>query len=67
MNETEKDRPMTAITVAATITVLAAFLVPAVAEVQRIRAERANPIRKLRVQTRRNQVLLTTTSGSFIR
>ena len=55
---------MTAITVAAVITLLAAVLVPAVSELVRIRADRTNPLRELRIPTRRNQVLASA-SGSF--
>jgi hypothetical protein len=54
---------MTVITVLATI-VCVAVLMPAVAEVQRVRSERDNPLRKLRVATRRNQV--PSASGSFV-
>jgi hypothetical protein len=54
---------MTVITVLATIVCVAA-LMPALAEVQRVRSERDNPLRKLRVATRRNQV--PSASGSFV-
>lgn len=56
---------MTTITVTATIIILSVVLVPAVAELQRIRAEHTNPLRKLRVPTRRHQVLAHA-SGSFV-
>lgn len=54
---------MTVITVLSTIVCVAA-LMPALAEVQRVRSERNNPIRTLRVATRRNQ--LPSASGSFV-
>jgi hypothetical protein len=48
---------MTAITTLATLVVLAVALLPAIGELGRIRTDRRNPIRLLRVPTRRNQVL----------
>jgi hypothetical protein len=51
------EHTMTAITTLATLVVLAVALLPAIAELVRIRTERHNPIRLLRVKTRRNQVL----------
>ena len=56
---------MNAITVTATIVILSFVLLPAVGELLRIRAERSNPLRKLRVPTRRHQVLAHA-SGSFV-
>jgi hypothetical protein len=52
------EHTMTAITTLATLVVLAVALLPAIAELARIRTERDNPIRLLRVKTRRNQVLV---------
>lgn len=56
---------MTVITVAASIVIVAAIALPALGEVQRIRAERNNPIAKLRIPTRRHQVLSPSASGVF--
>lgn len=41
---------MTAITIAAPLFILSVAIVPALAELQRLRAERANPLRRLRVR-----------------
>lgn len=54
---------MTVITVVAALT-CTAVLMPAIAELVRARQDRHNPIRKLRIQTRRSQ--LPSASGSFV-
>jgi hypothetical protein len=56
---------MTAITLLATVVIVATVVFPALAELNRIHADRSNPIRLLRIPTRRNQVALLTASGSF--
>ena len=56
---------MTAITVAATVIVLAAIVLPVAGELQRIHAERTNPLAKLRIHTRRHQVEGMDPSASF--
>ncbi|MCA9685973.1 MAG: hypothetical protein KC431_11865 [Myxococcales bacterium] len=55
---------MTAITVTAAVFCIAAVLVPGLAELVRVRRDRANPLRRLRVRTRRGQ--LPSASGSFV-
>ncbi|NVB40758.1 hypothetical protein G6O69_23160 [Pseudenhygromyxa sp. WMMC2535] len=55
---------MNAITAIAAVVIATTALVPAIAELARIRRERSNPLRRLRVATRRNQA--PSASGSFV-
>jgi hypothetical protein len=56
---------MTVITIAAAVITAATIVLPALAELRRIHSDRNNPIRLLRIPTRRNQVLELSASGSF--
>lgn len=48
---------MNAITIVAAILCASVVILPALAELVRMSADRHNPIRRLRIPTRRNQVL----------
>jgi hypothetical protein len=56
---------MNAITILATIVTVTVVVVPALAELGRILTEQRNPLRHLRVPTRRNQVRELSASSSF--
>ncbi|EDM73693.1 hypothetical protein PPSIR1_34597 [Plesiocystis pacifica SIR-1] len=56
---------MTAIITLATLTVVTVALAPGLAELARMREEQTNPIRQLRVPTRRSQAEALHPSASF--
>jgi hypothetical protein len=56
---------MNAITVLAAIVSVAVVVLPALAELVRVNDEQRNPLRRLRVPTRRNQVEELSASSSF--
>lgn len=56
---------MNAITILAAIVCITVVVLPAAAELARISADRSNPLRRLRIPTRRNQVQDMDPSSSF--
>ena len=56
---------MNAITILAAIVCITVVVLPAAAEIARISAERSNPLRRLRIPTRRNHVEGLDASSSF--